>query len=213
MEALSVEAFLVRQVIEGVGDKIDRNDVDATALDADRGNPRREHRAHLLNQLEKVVRAIDLVDISCFGMADDEARAVDAPGPLVFLAHDAFRDVLGAKVRMIEVLGFLEHVFAKHAVVEACRSDRAHMMKAAGLDAFRELNGMARPVDVGALLVLCARREVVNGSQMKQVRNLALELFQICVRHTEVGFGQVADDRHNAFLQGAPRLPQRIELL
>ena len=50
VEALAVEALLVREVVERVGDEIDRHDVDAPALDADRRHPRRQDLAHLLDE-------------------------------------------------------------------------------------------------------------------------------------------------------------------
>ena len=132
MEALAVEALLVREIVERVGDEVDRHDVDAPAFDADHRHPRRQRVAQLLQRLEEVVRAVDLVDVAGLRVADDEARPVDPERPLAVLAHDAFGIVLGPEVRMVEVLGLLEHVLAEDAVVEAGGGDRAHVMEAAG---------------------------------------------------------------------------------
>ena len=63
-----------------------------------------------------------------------------------------YRVVLGAEIGMVEVLGLFEHVLAKHAVVESCGGDRAHMMEDAGLDFLREAHDIACPVDVRGLL-------------------------------------------------------------
>ena len=62
-EGLPVEAGLVGDVVDRVGDVVNRNDVDLAALDADRRQPGRQHPAHLLQQLEAVIGAIDLVDL------------------------------------------------------------------------------------------------------------------------------------------------------
>ena len=90
--------------------------------------PRRQHCAHLLDELEEVIRSVDLVDVTGLRIADDEARAVDAERPLAFLAHDSLRIMLGLEVGVIEVLGFVEHVLAEHAVVEAGRRDGTHVV-------------------------------------------------------------------------------------
>ena len=91
VEAFAVEALLVREVVERIGDEIDRDDVDAPAFDADRRHPGRQDLAHFLERLEEVVRPVDLVDVAGLRMADDESGAVDAKRPLAFAAHDAFR--------------------------------------------------------------------------------------------------------------------------
>jgi hypothetical protein len=175
METLAVEPFLVRQIVERVGDEVDRNDVDAPALDAYRRHPRRQHVAHLLDQLEEVIRAVDLVDVPGLRVTDDEAGAVDAPRPLAFAAHDALGQVLGAEIRMIQVLRFLEHVFAEHAVVEPGGGDRARVMEATGLNRMREFDRMTRAVDVRPLLILRAGGQIVDRRQMEQVVDLALQ--------------------------------------
>src|SRR4029077_7522012 len=104
VEALAVQTLLVGEKIQRVGDEIYRDDVYAPAFDADRRHPGREHLAHPLNQLEEVVRAVDLVDVARPRMPDDEAGPVDPPRSIAFLAHDAFGIVLGLEVRMIELL-------------------------------------------------------------------------------------------------------------
>src|SRR5947199_9299340 len=133
MEALAIERLLVSEMIERIGHEIDRDEVDAPSFDTDRRHPWRQHVAHLLNGLEEVVRAIDLVDVARLRMSDHETGTVDSPRPLAFVAHDSLGQVLGAKVRVIEILGFLEHVLAKHAVVETRGGDGADVMEAPDL--------------------------------------------------------------------------------
>ena len=90
MEALAVLTLLVGDVIDRGDDEIDRDDIDAPALDADGRHPRRQHGAHLLDQLEEIIGAVDLVHLAGTRITDDEGRAVDAPRHAAFAADDAF---------------------------------------------------------------------------------------------------------------------------
>src|SRR5437660_10116026 len=213
MEALAVETFLVREIVERIGDEIDRDDIDAAAFDADRRHPWRQEIAHFLEGLEKIIRAVDLVDIACLRITDDEAGAVDAVGPLAFAPYDRFGVVLRFEIGMIEIFRFLEHVFAKYAVVESRGRDRAHMVETAGGNRLPELDGVARSVDVGLLLRLGGRLEVVDGGQMKKVVDLAGEPFCITLRYPEILLRQVADDGDDLRVSGAPVRSQLREFL
>jgi len=146
-------------------------------------------------------------------VADHESGTVDSPRPLALAADDAFRQVLGAEIRMIEVLGFLEHVFAEGAVVESGGCDRAHVMKASRLNAMREFDDVPRAVDVRPLLVLGAGGQIVDRGQVEQMRDLAFEAFDIFGGDTQVGLRQVADDRDQPLFVDAPGFAQRRELL
>ena len=213
VEALAVQALLVREEIQRVGDEVDRHDIDAPALDADRRHPGRQHLAHPLNQLEEVVRTVDLVDVTGARMPDDEPGPVDPPRPLAFLAYDAFGIVLGPEVWVIELLGFLEHVLAKRAFIETGGGDRAHIVEAACLHGLRELDHVPRAFDVGPLLVFGARREIVDRGEVKDVLDLPVDLFQIALGDAEQRLGEIADDRDHLFLACAPLLAQCGELL
>ncbi len=106
LEGLPVESRLVGDVVDRVGDVVDRDDVDLAALDADRRQPGRQHPARLLQQLEEVVGPVHLVDLTAARVADDDAGPVDPPGPRAFLAHDPLGLVLGAEVGMgVELFG------------------------------------------------------------------------------------------------------------
>ena len=50
---------------------------------------------------------------------------------------------------MLEAARLLEHVLAEHAVIEAGRGDRTHVMEAAGLDALGEGERVGDAGDVG----------------------------------------------------------------
>ena len=213
MEAFPIETPLVREVIERVRDKVDGYDVDASAFDADRRHPGRKDLPQLLDQLEEIVRPVDLVDEPGPGVADDEARPIDAPRPLVLVAHDPFGHMLGLEVRMVELLGFLEHVLAERAFVEAGRGDRAHVVEAARANGFRELDRVARSVDVGLLLGFGARGEIVNRREMEHMLDLVLELLELRVRHAKITLREIADYGDHPVFVDAPGLAQRCEFL
>jgi len=213
VKALPVEPFLVREVVERIGNEIHRHDVDSAALDADRRHPRRQHFAHLLDGLEEIVRAIDLVDFTGLRMTDDEAGAVDAERNLGLVADHAFRIVLGLEIGVIEIFGLVEHVLAEHAVVKTGGRDRAHVLETARVDRRGELDRVARSLDVGDLLILCGCGQVVDGGEMEEVVDLSLQLFQVGVRNAEILFREIALNRLHELLAAAPLLAQRIEFL
>ena len=211
-EGLSVEAGLVGDVVDRRGDVVDRDDVDLAPLDPDRRQPGRQHTAHLLQQLEHVVGAVDLVDLARARVADDDPRPVDAPGAAAFLAHDPLRLVLGAEVRMrVEVLGLVEHVLGPGALVEAGGGDRADLVEAAGLDRAGEFDRVARPLDVGDLLSVGAGGHVVDRRQVEEVVDLAAQRHQILLGDPEAGLREVAGDRHDPRPVGSPGGPQLLQ--
>src|SRR4051812_31996857 len=100
-------------------------------------------------------------------MPDHEAGTINAEGARAFAPHYAFGLVLGPEVRMIELLRFVEHVFAEDAVVKAGSGDRAHMMEASGLHARRKLHGVTRAFHISDALRIGRGFEVVNRSEME----------------------------------------------
>src|SRR4029079_5546374 len=121
-------------------------------FDADHRHPSGKEVARLLYRLEEVVRTVDLVDLPRLRVPHDEARPVDAERPPALVAHDAFGIVLRPEIRMIELFGFVEHVFAKRSLIEPGCRDRADMMQAAGGDRFGEAHRVSCAFDVRGLL-------------------------------------------------------------
>ena len=78
--------------------------IDPAALEADHRHPGRHGVAQLLDQLEEVVGAVDLVDLAGRRIADDDARPVDPPRDRGLRPHEAFALVLGAEIRVRQVL-------------------------------------------------------------------------------------------------------------
>ena len=194
MKAATVEALLVGDVVDRVHDEVDRHHVQAAAFEADRRHPGRQQSPQLLDRLEEVVGPVDLVHLAGARIADDDARTIDAPGPQTLPAYDAFGLVLGAEVRVLQVFGFLEHVLAEHAFVQAGSGDRAREVKAADSQRLRELDGIPRALDVGELLRLRARLEAVDRGEMKHVVDAAGHALQIRGRHPEARLRDIADD-------------------
>ena len=145
-------------------------------------------------------------------MADDESGTIDAVGHRRLVAHDGFRIVLGAKVRVVEVLGLLEHVLAEHAVVEARGGDRADVVEASGADRLRETDRVARAVDIGLLLRFGRRGEVVDRGEVEHVVDLALELAQVGRGDAQLVTREIAGDGDEVPRIGAATRAQFVEL-
>jgi hypothetical protein len=115
--------------------------------------------------------------------------------------------MLGLEVGMVEVLGFLEHVLAEHAVVESSSGDGTDMFKTTRCHTLRKLHGVTGAVDIGDLLRFGARLEVVDRRQVKEVIDLPLQLFHVRVGHAKVLFRQVAHYRNDVLVGRTPFCP------
>ncbi len=204
VEALAAGALLVADVVERGDDEVHRHEVDAPALEAHRREPRRQDLPHALDQLEEVVRAVDLVHLAGGRVADHGRRAVHRPRHLALLAHDLLALVLRHEVRMVEVLGLVEHVLAKDALVQAGGGDRRHVVEVLGVDRLRELDRGARAVDVDRDLAVGVGRQVVDGRQVVHVVDLALQRLRVLGRHAHAPGREVAVDRDRAALADTP---------
>ena len=213
MKATSIQTFLVCEMIECARNEVDGNDVDAASFDANRRHPGRQHLAHALNQSEEVVRPVDLVDKACLRVSDDEAGPVDSPRPLAFVAHDAFCEMLGPEIRMIQFLGFLEHVLPESAVVKSSGCDRAYVVKAAGVYGIGKADRVTGAFNVRYFLNIGARVDIVNRSQVKDVLDLPFEPRKFCFAHPKLRLRQIAGDGHYLRLVDTPLLAQRSQFL
>ena len=200
VKARTIEAFFVGDVIHRIDHVIDRNHIDAPAFDTDRRHPARQRIAHLLDQLEEIIRPIDFVDLAGLRVAHHHARPIDAPRHLAFITHDGFGIVFGTEVGMIEFLGFFKHILAESAIVEPGGGDGAGVMEAARLDRFGQFNGIARAIDIGRLLAGGVGREIVDRGQVKQMRDFAFHFRDVGGGDAQFWFGEIADNRHHAFL-------------
>ena len=206
MEALAVLALEVGDAVDGIDDEIDRYDVDPPALDADGRHPRRQRLAQLLDQLEEIVRPVDLVHLAGARIADDEGWTVDAPGNAAFTADNALGIVLGPEVGMIEPLRFLEHVLAEQPLEQAGRRDRAEQVEVLGADRFGELHGVARAVDIDLELDLGIGLEIVDRREVEEVGRLFAQFLDVDRSNAEQRLGQVADHRDRPARVAAPEL-------
>ncbi len=211
VEGVAVEALLVRDVVHRVHHEVHRHDVDAAALDAQHGHPLRQRLAQLLDQGEQVVGAVDLVDLAGLRMADHRTRAVDAVRHLLLLAHQPFGIVLGAEVRVRQALGLLEHVLAEHARRQPGGGDGAGVVEAAGLDRMRELQRMPGAFDVGDLLRLGVRGQVVDRRQVEEMLHLPRQRLDLRGAQSELGLGQIPVDHVDAFAVPAHARGDRVQ--
>ena len=203
------DAGLVADHIQRVDDKIHRHDVHAAALQANRRHPGRQQLAHALDQLEEVIRAVDLVHLAGHAVTDHHGRPVHRPRHLALLAHDLFTFVLGHEIGVFGVFGLLEHVFAKHAFVQTGSGDRAHMVEMPGIDGFGQLHRVARAFDVDGDLALFVGAEVIHRCQVVEVVDLPFERLLRIGRNAEFFAGEVAMHGNRPGSTHAPELAQR----
>jgi hypothetical protein len=213
VEALAVLLRQVRQVHERVDDEVDRHRVDVTALDADERHPARPGLAQLLQRLEEVVGAVDLVDHARLRMAQHDAGTVDAERHLAVGADQRLGVVLGAVVRVVEFLGLLEHVLAERAAIEAGRGDRTDVVEATGADGRRHGERAFGADDVRAPHFVGGRVDVVDRAEVIEVLDLALEPREVGLGDAELRLAEVTLDRYDAtHAVLAPELAELVEL-
>ena len=113
---------------------------------------------------------------------------------------------------MVDVLGFLEHVFAEHAFVHPGRGNRADMLEAAGADRIGQRDRIPRAVDVGGDLFFGAGLEVVDGGEMEEMLDLAVQRFLVGLGHAQQRTRQIAHDRDRARVVDTPVSVERLDL-
>jgi hypothetical protein len=79
MKRLAITPRQVREVIEGGGDEVDRDEVQIAALDAGQRQDGGKRRAELLEQGKEVVDPVHLVHLAAHGVPDDQGGPIDAP--------------------------------------------------------------------------------------------------------------------------------------
>ena len=183
-------------VVERGDDEVDRHDVDAPALEADRRHPRRQQLAHALDQLEEVVRPVDLVHL-----AGRASRRRPAPGgtPSTAPSHS------------------LRTIFSLSCLVMKygwSRPSASSNMSSRNTPSYRpaaaiELTWCRWPASIALansttlrvpsmLTAICdfgVGRQVVDRGQVVDVVDLALELLDVVGRHAELLRGEVAVHR------------------
>jgi hypothetical protein len=88
------------------------------------GHPRRQDLPHALDELEEVVRPVDLVHLAGRRVAHHHRRAVHASTAPCTRARTIFSDsCLVMKYGWSQALGLVEHVLAEDALVQARGGD------------------------------------------------------------------------------------------
>ncbi len=134
-------------------------------------------------------------------------------GTLAFGTHQLFRVVLGLEVRMIEILGFGEHVFAEHAGIQSGHRDRTHVMEAAGFELLGQLNGVARSANVRRNLTLCVGGKIVDRCKVEKMPDLAGQRLALGRTHSERRLGQISVNGDQPFAVRTETRLQRLELV
>ena len=212
VEGLAVEARLVGDVVHRRGDEVDRHEVRVAELGPDERDPLRQRAADLLDRLEEVVRAVDLVHLAGLRVPDDDRRAVHAPRHRRLLAHELLGLELRAVVGRRELLALVEVVLAKQAAALAGDGDRRDVVQMAGADRVRERDGVARAPDVQALVDRVVGGHVVHRGEVEDVLDVAGQRGDVVVGQAQPRLGEVAEDGLDA-VAGAPALDQAIEAL
>src|SRR5690606_25243076 len=127
--------------------------------------------------------------LACVGIPHHYTGSVDAPGDGALLAHSALGLVLGLEIGHVEVLCLIEHVFTKEAVEQTGHCDGAAMMEAASAESFGQLQRLTGALSVDLLLNARLGVEVIDGSEMEEVIDMADEWFLLGGAHSELGMG------------------------
>ena len=181
MEGSAVEALDMRDMIDGSGDKVDRNQVYSSSFDANHGHPLRKKLSNPLDNAEEIIGTVDLIHFAGLGVADDDARPVHAPGHGTLAPDDLLRLVLAFEVGMIELARFVEHVLPKRALIEPGSCNGAHMMKAPRADVLRKIGDVSRARDIGFHLDQSVCGEIVDRGEVEDVIDVALQRLLVFV--------------------------------
>ena len=203
--AVDVLGGQVGDVVHRARDEVDRHDVDLLPLRARQREPLGQRVAQPLEQLEEVIGPVDLVHLAGARVADDDPRPVHAQRRLDLLAHELLRLELRAVVGVRELLALIEHVLAVETLELPRDRDRARVVEAAHVDRVRELDDVARAVDVRPRHALLVGRHVVDRGEVEEVVDRLAEPVD-----AEALLREVADDRYEA-IAGAQLVTQLVE--
>jgi hypothetical protein len=186
----------VRDVVERRDDVVDRDDVDAPSLEPDQREPLRQRPPEPLEQREEVHRTVDLVDVPGPRVADDDAGPVHPPRHGALGPHDALGLVLGREVRVVEPGGLVEHPLGEPTLERAGHRDGRDVVEArVRPEPGDRLEHVPGALDVGLLLGLLRRLEVVDGGAVEDVVDVAGDALERLDGQPEPGLGDVTDER------------------
>ena len=197
----------VGDVIHRLGHEVDRHDGGLAALRARKREPRGQRPAQLLEQVEHVVRAVDLVHHARLGVAHDHPRPEDQRLGLHIAPDHGLGLVLGPVVVVRQLLVLVEHVLLEHALVGARHGDRADVVEAANFVRVGEVDHVPGALHVGFLGGVLVGFHVVDGRQVEQVVDLLRE-----VLGSQLVLEQVAGHGDDPPLLRTQVLSQRIDL-
>lgn len=189
MKRLPVEPGLVGDVVHGVGDEVDRDEVGVAKLGPDERKPPRQVVPEHLDRREEVVGPVDLVHLAGPGVTDDDRGAVDPPRHLRLGAGDLLGLELGPVVGVLELLALVEHVLPEQPLVASGDGDRGRVVKRPRPDRVGQFHGVARALDVGDPVAVVIDGQVVDRRQVEEVGDAhLLEAGEVLVRDPQPGW-------------------------
>ena len=210
VEGLPVQVGLVRDVVEGARDVVDRDDVGVAELRAGQRDPLGQQVTQPLDGGEEVVRTVDLVHLAGLAVSDHDGRPIHPPRHRAALAGDLLGLELGPVVGRGELLTLVEHVLAEVAVVVAGGGHRGDVVQVADLQRVGQVDGVLGPLDVEPLVGLVVGGHVVDGREVEEVVDVAGQSLDVLVGHAEPFLAQVTDHRPDA-VGAAPALDELVE--
>ena len=194
-----VEAIYLRVGVSNgihcINDVIDRNDIEASTFKTDGRHPLGKSVTQLLQHLEEVVGAINLIDFTSLGMTNDHTGAIDFIWHLATLfTDDFFCHMFGAQIGIVKILCLLKHIFTEDALVESSRSYGADMMKITRPQGFGTIDRRMGTLNIGQLLSFAIRLQIIDSGQMKEVIDTTFKALSIICRESKIRSGQITDD-------------------
>ena len=187
----------MRDVVDSAGHEVHWHEVHLLALGPGEREPLGERVAEALDQLEEVVRPVDLVHLAGHRVPDDDPRPVDAERRLHLLTHELLRLELRGVVGVRELLALVEHVLAEESFELPGDGDRAGVVEAPDVGRVRELDHVASAFDV--------RVHVVDRGEMEEVIDLLVEAVD-----AEALLGKVSGDGYET-VAGAKPLGELVQ--
>ena len=112
----------------------------------------------------------------------------------------------------VKVLGLFELVLAPGPLVQTRNRDRAGQLEAADLEPVGEIDRVDGALDIGDTHLLRVRLHVIDGSEVEEVTDLALQGLDLGLGYSEHGLAEVADDGHDLLALIAESRAHLLEL-
>jgi hypothetical protein len=194
----------VGDVVHRPGDEVHRDEVRLAALGTGEREPLGQAAAQALEELEEVVRTVELVHLARLRVADHDPGAEHEQLRPDVVARHLLRLVLRAVVGVRQLLALLEHVLLEDAPVPTGDRDRADVVEAPHPPRVRELDHVVGALHVCREHRLAGDLDVVDGREVEEVVDRVLEALDAepRLRHVAVHRGDAPRGRAEALCEG-----------